>query len=85
MARNRDLTTGRPVGAKGDGLGGGDESVMTDNGAAGELSAAAKSASELSPPSCARVSKHGAKCSQRGERKVTAAVAAACKDSGSYL
>lgn len=51
LARNLDFTIGRPVGANGEGLGGGDESEMSEEGRSGELSMAAQSASELSPPS----------------------------------
>jgi hypothetical protein len=51
LPRNRDFTIGRPVGANGEGLGGGDESNCGEEERGGELSMAGQSTSEESPPS----------------------------------
>lgn len=51
MLRNFDLTKGRPVGANGVGLAGGDVSDRVDMGASDVLSAAAQASSEPSSSS----------------------------------
>lgn len=64
LARNRALTSGRPVGAYGDGLGGENE---RDREESGELPTAAQSVPDSSPPSAvwAPVRTGNASCEMR--------------------